>query len=308
MKILVIFTGGTIGSKLQDGWISPNGDTKSLLINTYKQNCNDDIQFDTITPYEILSENLSATYLTGLINCLFDNIQSGYDGIIVCHGTDTLQYSAAAAQLCLGNDVCPVVFVSANYPLGNKKSNGHINFKAATKFIKSGQGRGVFVSYSNDLNTANIHIAADLFAHRECDDQIFSLSGPFAVYSDDGIQYLKDNTHQNIKPFGRVKFLSNPGILNITITPFEEYRYDLSEVNAVVLNPYHSGTVNVTNKNFVEFCQRAKQKNIPVILTGVNEESPYETIQNYKNLSIEVLPNTTAITAKILTWIKCSLN
>lgn len=308
MKILVIFTGGTIGSKMQDGWISPNGETKSLLINTYKQNSNDDIQFETITPYEILSENLSATHLTNLINCLFDNIQSGYDGIIVCHGTDTLQYSAAAAQLCLGNDVCPVVFVSANYPLGNKKTNGHINFKAATEFIKWGQGRGVFVSYSNDLNAANIHFAGDVFAHREYDHQVFSLSGPFAVYKDGVISLLKEDTRKNTKPFGRVEFSKHPHILNITVTPFEEYRYDLAGIKAVILNPYHSGTVNVLDEKFVAFCNKAKAVNIPIILTGVSDESIYESMQCFKKLGIEVLADTTATTAKMLTWIKCSLN
>ena len=78
MKILVIFTGGTIGSKENDGWIGPNSTTKSLLINTYKQNSSDDIVFDTVTPYEILSENLDADNLTALIDCLFDNAYKGY--------------------------------------------------------------------------------------------------------------------------------------------------------------------------------------------------------------------------------------
>ncbi|MBQ5764669.1 MAG: asparaginase [Clostridia bacterium] len=306
MKILVIFTGGTIGSKENDGWIGPNSTTKSLLINTYKQNSSDDIVFDTVTPYEILSENLDADNLTALIDCLFDNAYKGYEGIIVCHGTDTLQYSSAAAAYCLGFDVCPVVFVSANYPLNNKKTNGHINFKAAVQFIKSGN-RGVFVSYSNDLKTADIHLAHKLFVHREYEHQVFSLGGPVAVFKDGGVEVLKKQLSQGITPFGRVNFAKHPGILNITVTPFEEYNYNLKGVKAVVLTPYHSGTVNTKSPAFVEFCKKAKQAKIPIVLTGVSDESLYESMQTYSELGVEVLKNTTQTAARVLLWIKLSL-
>lgn len=307
MKLLVIFTGGTIGSMENDGWIGPNSATKSVLINTYKQNTTEEIEFDTVTPYEILSENLSDEHLTKLIDCLFDNINKKYDGIIVCHGTDTLQYSAAAAAYCLGYDVCPTVFVSANYPLGNEKSNGHINFKAAVEFIKSGVGKGVFASYSNDLKTTDIHFANNLFAHREYEHQVFSLGGPFAVYSDGRVEVRQNAAPPDITPFGRVQFSKHPQILSVTVAPFEDYNYDLTNVKTIILDPYHSGTVNTKSNEFISFCQKAKDMKIKVLLTGVSGESAYESMKNYTELGIEILPNMTSISAKTLAWINNSV-
>ena len=45
MKILVIFTGGTIGSEVKDGWISPDSSAKYELIANYKGK----VQFEYLT-------------------------------------------------------------------------------------------------------------------------------------------------------------------------------------------------------------------------------------------------------------------
>ena len=53
-KIKVIFTGGTIGSLANGNDISPNADTKYLLLEKYGKNIN---RFFTSNPLFILSEN-----------------------------------------------------------------------------------------------------------------------------------------------------------------------------------------------------------------------------------------------------------
>ena len=54
MKILVVFTGGTIGSCYNDGVISPDSSTRYKLIEMYKQN-GGYAEFDAISPYTVLS-------------------------------------------------------------------------------------------------------------------------------------------------------------------------------------------------------------------------------------------------------------
>ena len=114
MKILVIFTGGTIGSKLTDGFISPDRGAPYALLEKFKY---PGIGFDTVSPYTILSENLSVKELNILLDTVRKSLHMGYDGIIITHGTDTLQYSAAAVLECVKNTAVPIVFVSSNYPL-----------------------------------------------------------------------------------------------------------------------------------------------------------------------------------------------
>ena len=97
MKILVVFTGGTIGSCYNDGVISPDSSTRYKLIEMYKQN-GGYAEFDAISPYTVLSENLNGEYFNLLYNSVKENINN-YDGIIVTHGTDTcLLYTSDAAD------------------------------------------------------------------------------------------------------------------------------------------------------------------------------------------------------------------
>jgi L-asparaginase len=60
-----------------------------------------------------------------------------------------MPYTAAYLGLKLGLCDIPVVLVSAAYPLSDSRSNGLDNFRGAVDFIRSGVGKGVFVSYRN---------------------------------------------------------------------------------------------------------------------------------------------------------------
>ena len=146
MKILVIFTGGTIGSTVKDGWISADNTAKYTLIENYKNSFGDSVCFDTCEPYFMLSENLSAKHLNLLTESVKEALSKDFDGIIITHGTDTLHFSAAAIHLAFSGADIPIVFVSANYPLENALSNGQANFEAAVKLIQSGISSGVYIS------------------------------------------------------------------------------------------------------------------------------------------------------------------
>ena len=43
-----------------------------------------------------------------LVRTVKENADKGYDGIIVTHGSDTLQYSAAAIGYCMGLESLPI--------------------------------------------------------------------------------------------------------------------------------------------------------------------------------------------------------
>ena len=136
MRILVVFTGGTIGSSKNGEWVTLDPNSKQDLISGYQQNHSKNVELISVSPFEMHSENLSPERLTRLIKFLCEEESKGYDGIIVTHGTDTLQYSAAAASYCLKAQI-PVVFVSSAYPLENPLENGSDNFAAAVNFIKA---------------------------------------------------------------------------------------------------------------------------------------------------------------------------
>ena len=307
MKILVIFTGGTIGSRLENGWIGPNESLKHTLINNYRSAYADDIEFIPLEPYSILSENLSANKINILIKTVCENLNSDYDGIIVTHGTDTLQYSAAALSFAVGEKSIPIVLVSSNYPLSDERSNGNANFAAAAKLIKSKLGNGVYVAYKNDGECVKFHRGTKLLAHREADDAVFSMGG--CEFTEQDIDNgLKVNIpSDNNVALGCFELCRDPKILVIDAHPGDNYAYSIERYNAVILKPYHSGTLNTSNTAFISFCKKAKSNSIPVFVANVRSGDWYESSKKYNNLGLIPLLNSTFITSYIKVWIAISL-
>lgn len=308
MNILVIFTGGTIGSAVSDGWISPSDDMKYLLLRKYSEKTGDLIQFDTLNPYTVLSENLSAEHLNKLIKCVRYNID-GCDGVIVTHGTDTLQYSAAAVSYAMGTDCAPVLFVSSNYPLEDERANGLDNFIAAVEFIKAKAGRGVYVSYKNGNQPVQIHYATRLLSHNECLDEVYSADHqPYAVF--DGKILLNDgfNPPDTVAAVEEPYFCDCSSVLTVVAMPGDSFSYDLSSVKAVILRPYHSGTLNTASVPFVSFCRRAADLDIPVFLVNAPEGITYDSSKVYDKLGIIALEGSVFPAVYVKIWLAVSQN
>ena len=304
MKILVMFTGGTIGSINSNGFAAPDRKANYTLLENYKG----DAEFETIDLLSMLSENLTATEIEQIIAAVFEHQSKSYDGIIVTHGTDTLQYTAAALALCLPKPKLPIVLVSANYPLEFKTSNGNANFEAAVEFIKAKCKNGVFVSYKNTLsNTTDIHYGTRLYTHLENTDEIYSFgNNPFAFYKDGVITV---NNNYKPSPTGEnplYRFLKDPKISVIDSRPGDNFNYDLSDTNAVLIKPYHSGTVNTLDGGLKRLCKQATELNVPVYILGSGLRTTYESTRVFSYYNLKVLPATTFVCAYMKLWIAIS--
>ena len=306
MRLLVIFTGGTIGSSLSYGWISPDKSTANQLISNYQQVETDaDTLFETISPYTILSENLSADELNKLISCIEEAQKKDYDGIIVTHGTDTLQYTAAALDYTLSKKI-PVLLVSAAYPLQDGRSNGLDNFRAAVRFLKTRPQSGVYVSYQNAADRqTHIHLATRLLSHGETSADLHSLGAPYATVDNDKDSVTVNPICKlaNSQSIGAIPFCKNSGVLVVESYPENVYQYDLDQYVVVLLSPYHSGTLNTASEHFQRFCFACKQKGIPVFVTGITSETAYDSSKAFADLGIIPLPFCTRIAIFVKCWL-----
>lgn len=292
MKILVVYTGGTIGSRLKDNLISPDKRQKSELIMNFEG-----VEFDYTEPYFILSEQLNGGHISDLIRCIDDNIKGKYDGIIVTHGTDTLQYTAAALSLAFGNCDIPIVLVSSNYILADERANGYDNFYYSVQFIKQGIG-GVFVSYRNTDSQPEIHIGSALLAHEIYSDDVKSLGKALGYFQGDSFVQLRDKTSED--SIGAYEICENTSVLWVTVRPgfkpvsTEGYR-------AVLLTGYHSGTLPTISREFQKFCEKTES---PIYFLGANE-GKYESTKLFQELGINVLPPVAPIYAFMKLWVAC---
>ncbi len=306
MKIAVIYTGGTIGSCIKGDFIGVDDKMQYVLLKKYEND--NEIVFETSSPYSILSENLSANELNLLQKEIKEKLSRDFDGIIVTHGSDTLQYTSTAIEYAFGNCSIPIIFVSADFPLEDKRSNGYPNFQCAIEFIRNRIATGVFVSYKNDNESVtNIHIPSRILQHNELNANVYSIDRkPFARYNGDftiNSTKLPDKTENT----GIVNYTPDSQILVIPNTPGQGYLYSLENIKAIFFKTYHCATRDTANEKFVEFCKKATVKQIPMFVLSPESDTNYESTKKYRDLNITLLPYSTFISAYMKIWIAVSM-
>jgi glutamyl-tRNA(Gln) amidotransferase subunit D len=84
----------------------------------------------------ILSENMEPGIWQQLARAIRDEIEAGADGVVVMHGTDTMQFSAAAMALMLDTPV-PIVFTGSQRSADRPSSDNVMNAVCAVEAAKS---------------------------------------------------------------------------------------------------------------------------------------------------------------------------
>ncbi|MBQ2875802.1 MAG: asparaginase [Clostridia bacterium] len=312
MKILFVFTGGTIGTTESGGVRSADPCKPYKIISAYKSRYGIDFEYDTKEPYNELSENNTGLNISALVRCVAESLSGGYDGIVVTHGTDTLQYSASALGYCLGSSTPPICLVSSNAPIEDESSNALINLRGAIRFIEEKAGSGVFSVYSNKGGSVNVHRGTRLIGPKAYSDASYSIFGQIYASFDESFGYHKNAAYSeradDVEPFGCVS-LSETNEATLVISPYPGMVYPKlpSGIKYVILNTYHSGTVNTKSEAAREFFLSAKEKGITVFATGIEEGVSYESMSIFEELGITPVKNLSPIAAYMKLWLADSI-
>lgn len=295
MKIGAVFTGGTIGSTIgSDGFISVDTSEKYVLLEKYYEKYDKarETEFVIKSPYTILSENLCFDNIITLKKTI-DAVKDEVDAVVVMHGTDTLQYTAGFLHFMLVTDI-PIVLVSSAYVLDDVKANGLANLALAIEFSKLKKA-GVFVSYVNSDGEQYIHAADKLMAHSSFSSDVYSIDAKYYARLKDGSLELNESCvyEKNTVPADNIP----KKILFIHAYPGMDVVGVAEDTDAILIESYHSGTAPVTNA-LIELSQKAKQRNIPIYLVGINSAvSQYDSVKDYDILGIKLLYDEAPIAA-----------
>jgi L-asparaginase len=130
-KILLIYTGGTIGMRkdFDTGALKAFNFSKLLLqIPELKQL---DCQIETISFEKPMdSSNMNPENWGKIATIIEDNYVS-FDGFVVLHGSDTMSYSASALSFMLENLSKPVLFTGSQLPIGDLRTDAKENLITA---------------------------------------------------------------------------------------------------------------------------------------------------------------------------------
>ena len=130
-RILLIATGGTIASVEGETGLEPRIGAERLL--SFVPEVAPLCAIDTLSPINLDSTQIQPEHwvlLAGLIREQYDR----YDGFVICHGTDTMAYTAAALSYLVQGSPKPIVLTGSQYPIDAANTDGRMNLADALAY------------------------------------------------------------------------------------------------------------------------------------------------------------------------------
>ena len=130
-KILIIYTGGTIGmgKDVNTGVLEPLDFNHLVSSMPEFQLIQADIDVRKFDP-PIDSSDMDPMGWAELVGMIANNYKD-YDGFVILHGTDTMAYTASALSFMLENLTKPVILTGSQLPIGELRTDGKENMMTA---------------------------------------------------------------------------------------------------------------------------------------------------------------------------------
>jgi L-asparaginase len=296
-KILLIYTGGTIGmvKDFTSGALKAF-DFKELL-NRIPEVQLLDCEIETIsfdTPIDSSNMNLSGWLKIATI--IQDNYLK-FDGFVVLHGSDTMSYSASALSFMLENLAKPVIFTGSQLPIGDLRTDAKENLITAIqvaalqkdkkpviqevclyfeyKLYRGNRTTKISAEHFNAFMSPNFPELAESGVHLRINSELLATTSTDQVLS---VQKNFDDNVAILKLF--------PGINAKVLSSF----FAIPNIKGIVLETYGSGNAPTENW-FVEALAQAIKKGIHIINVtqcsgGSVAMGNYETSTQLKNIGV----------------------
>lgn len=146
-KILLVGTGGTIASELGDSGLEPELSSEQLL--KYIPDISDTCRVDCVQVLNLDSTNVGPMHWPLIAGAIRRRYRE-YDGFVVCHGTDTMAYTAAALSYLIQGSPKPIVLTGAQKPIGFETTDSKQNLRDAFTVAAGGMA-GVMIVFSGKI-------------------------------------------------------------------------------------------------------------------------------------------------------------
>ena len=147
-KILMIGTGGTIACKQTEAGLTPGLTAEDILsyIPAVKNVCN----VETKQVLNIDSSNMTPAHWKVIVKAIEDNYDI-YDGFVVCHGTDTLAYTAAALSYMIQNSKKPIVVTGSQKPISRDVTDAKTNLLDSFIYAADDESQNVSIVFDGKV-------------------------------------------------------------------------------------------------------------------------------------------------------------
>ncbi|MBQ8374254.1 MAG: asparaginase [Clostridia bacterium] len=147
-KILLIATGGTIASTAGEAGLKPSISSAKLL--KYVPEITELCDVETVQIFNIDSTNITPEHWVLLAKTVQENYEK-YDGFVVCHGTDTMAYTAAAMSYMIQNSPKPIVLTGSQKPIDKEDTDARTNLRDSVLYAASNSAAGVVIVFQGKV-------------------------------------------------------------------------------------------------------------------------------------------------------------
>ncbi len=152
-NVTILGTGGTIASRIdyKTGAVHPAFTAEELA-----KAVPEIFEMANVTPkliMNILSEDMKPEYWVKIAEEVAKALNSGEDGVVIAHGTDTMGYTASALSFMLRNLTKPVVLVGAQRSSDRPSSDSAMNLTCAVKMATSEVAEVMVVMHGETSDT-----------------------------------------------------------------------------------------------------------------------------------------------------------
>lgn len=296
-KILLIYTGGTIGmmKDFETGALKAFNFKKLLQKIPELQQL--DCQIETISFEKPIDSSNMNPQKWVMIATIIEEKYNDFDGFVVLHGSDTMSYSASALSFMLENLSKPVVFTGSQLPIGDLRTDAKENLITAIQIASLQQkGKpviqevGLYFEYKLYRGNRTTKINAEHF-------NAFS-SPNFSPLAESGV-HLNVNSNAILQKQPAKKLLVHktlnddvaivkmfPGINQTVLSSI----VNIPNLKGIVLETYGSGNAP-TEDWFIQILKQAIKKGLHVINVtqcsgGSVNMGQYETSTQLKKIGV----------------------
>ncbi|RKJ41203.1 asparaginase [Acutalibacter sp. 1XD8-33] len=146
-RILLIATGGTIACAKTEGGLAPALSPEELLARV--PDAQSLCHTEAVQPFNLDSTNISPRHWL-LLAQVIEKHYLDFDGFVICHGTDTLAYTAAALSYLIQHTRKPIVLTGAQKPIDQEDTDARQNLLDSLRYACSGDS-GVCILFGGHV-------------------------------------------------------------------------------------------------------------------------------------------------------------
>lgn len=265
-KIVMLFTGGTISMKFSEGdhSVIPAFSAQEIMMNLFNSDLYQDLE--TIEYAEVPSPSITPTMMLDVARIIKRELaREDVYGVIVVHGTDTLEETAFFLDVVLDSDK-PVVVT------GSMKSSSELGFDGINNLVSSilvakspkSLQKGVLVVMNDQINAASEVTKSNTLSLDTFKSMDF---GPIGIVDNREVIYYRRVNYQK-KRLLLEGYEENVHLLKM-VSGFDvrifDFLVDSLEAKGIVLEAMGRGNVP---PQLVPSIQRAIAKGVVIVITS----------------------------------------